>query len=155
MQNCLQIYQKISKLSLDIGAHGSRFKHTLLGFWQEGGLTLVGRASGGAYLLLQGYFLKKLFIHVEDQVCGFCKSNVKGYKCDSCGKSFSHTHTLKIHIYTIHEGHVTNISNVNLVVSHFLEQITLRDISITMQFTKATKIANLILVDYTLLMHTD
>ena len=26
-------------------------------------------------------------------------------KCESCGKSFSHAHTLKKHIYTVHEGH--------------------------------------------------
>ena len=79
MPNYLKIYQKISKLSLDIGAHGSRFKHTWAGSWQEGGLTLVGRASGHTYLLLHMYFLKKLVIHVVDQVCGLGKSNVKNY----------------------------------------------------------------------------
>ena len=26
----------------------------------------------------------------------------KDYKCESCGKSFSHRQTLKTHIYTIH-----------------------------------------------------
>ena len=29
----------------------------------------------------------------------------KDYKCESCGKSFSHANNLKTHIHTIHEGH--------------------------------------------------
>ena len=71
----------------------------------------------------------------------------KVYKCESCGKSFTHAHSLKKHIYTIHEGNkdykcescgksfseggklkntytqfmkATKITNVNLVVNHFL-----------------------------------
>ena len=27
------------------------------------------------------------------------------YKCESCGKSFTGAHNLKIHIFTVHEGH--------------------------------------------------
>ena len=27
------------------------------------------------------------------------------YKCEPCGKDFSRAHSLKKHIYTIHEGH--------------------------------------------------
>ena len=27
------------------------------------------------------------------------------YKCESCGKSFSHAHNLKVHINTVHKGH--------------------------------------------------
>ena len=28
-----------------------------------------------------------------------------GYKCESCGKSFSRAYSLKKHIHTVHEGH--------------------------------------------------
>ena len=29
----------------------------------------------------------------------------RDYKCESCGKSFSETGSLKNHIHTVHEGH--------------------------------------------------
>ena len=44
----------------------------------------------------------------------------KDHKCESCGKLFGHLGSLKNHFYTIHKGH--KITNVNLVVNHFLKE---------------------------------
>ena len=49
----------------------------------------------------------------------------KDYKCESCGKSFSDAGDLKKHIY-IYRGFMkaSKIANVNIVVNHFLKQVT-------------------------------
>ena len=68
----------------------------------------------------------------------------KGYKCESCDKSYTKSYDLKKHIHTVHEGHKDykcdscdksfttlqtlefmmdiKITNVNLVANHILMQ---------------------------------
>ena len=73
----------------------------------------------------------------------------KNFKSKSCGKSFSSAGYLKKHIYTVHEGHKDH--KCETCGKSFTGAQYLKNTSI--QFIKATKITNVILVTNHFLKH--